>query len=464
MLQRFFSLWVVGCLLFTGVGAQDLVMAQKQIKVGNSLREAQQYDNSEDYLMRGLTNAQRLHSQYWEAVANEYLGLLYRDLKDETNSTRYLNNALRLYTALGLSLSARTVRDMLDGGTGRGVAVYGGIEIGAKGVKYSIVKTWQSNGGLSFQSLKSGTVPVNIFVSTDNAITDAANAVRAYLDTLAHFSTPVTNERVFIAVSSGVKQELDKHPGTQDRLINALATVVPGHTVAILTPDVEAKLTIRGIVPYSYLLRSTTMDIGSGNTKGGYFLDRNTFEGLSIPWGTGTLAAQLNGQTDVLAAAWQFFNTNIRNNPSNPLTAEMQRRSAFLDRRFAFFSGGIVWCVVTYLYPEKAKDDIVEFREGDVDRFLKAMVKNPDSLRNPDLSRLTDDAVMQAAGTDVKSTRQFSNTQLIAGAVILKGIMEEMNRSQPKKNYYFLRNGVTGWISGYIANQIADGYRAERPD
>src|SRR5579859_5051908 len=445
-----------------GVGrTQDMVMTQKQIKVGNSLREAQQFDNSEEYLLRGLANAQHLHSQYWEAVADEYLGLLYRDLKQETNSSRYLNNALRLYTAIGMSLSARVVRDILDEVSERGAGIYGGVEIGAKGVKFSVVGAWLSNGGLSFQSLRSGTNNVGVISLTDNAIHDAAMVVRAFMDTLEHNSTPIPDNQIFIAVSSGVKQELDRHPGTEVKLLNAIAAVAPGKSIGILTPGMEAKLTIKGIVPSNYLLRSTTMDIGSGNTKGGYFTSRTEFDSLSIPWGTGTLANKLNGKSDVPGYARQFFNDSIRNNPNNPLTEELQRRSAFLDRRYAFFSGGIVWVLVTYLYPEKAKEDVVEFREGDVDRFLQLVSTDAEKLRNPDLTKITDEAVMQAANTDIAGTRQFNTTQLIAGAVILKGIMAEMNRVAPKKNFYFLRNGVTGWITGYIVNQIAEGYSAK---
>ena len=455
---------MMSCVFGLTAPAQDLVMVEKQIKVGNSLREAQQFDNSEDYLLRGLSNAQHLHSQYWEAVADEYLGLLYRDLKQETNSSRYLSNALRIYTATGMSLSARVVRDILDGFSETGSGYYGGIELGAKGVKYSIVKAWRSNGGLSFQSVHSNTNNVGLFNLTDNAIHDAAMVVRAFMDSIGHYSTAVPQERIFIAVSSGVKQELDRHPGAEERLLRALNDAVPGKKIGILTPGTEARLTIRGVVPSSYLLRSTTMDIGSGNTKGGYFTTRTDFDSLSIPWGTGTLANKLNGKADPLAYARQFFADSIRNNPANPLAAEMQRKSAFLDRRYAFFSGGIVWVLVTYLYPEKAKEDVVEFRESDVDRFLQEASTDPEKLRSPDVTRITDDAVLQAVNTDVAGTRQFNTSQLIAGAVILKGIMAEMNHTMPKKNYYFLRNGVTGWITGYIVNQIAETYMGTKPD
>jgi hypothetical protein len=247
----------------------------------------------------------------------------------------------------------------------------------------------------------------------------------------------------------------------------ALMNALPGKDIGFLTPGLEVKLTIRGTVSSRDLFKSTSMDIGSGNTKGGYFKDRDNIDSVSIPWGSSTFAKKIGDKKDKLGFAQKFFNDSILNNPSSSLSQEIERKSGFLNRKWCFLSGGIVWAITSWLYPEKVKEPFIEFTPADVDKFI-SLVSTDEGFQKlaqyPDLSKISDDSIMMAAKAQWDGTHQFSNIQLIAGSVILKGVMEEMNKAYPKKKFYFIRSGEVGWISGYIAKQIADKYNATHAD
>ena len=68
----------------------------RYLKLGNSYREARNYDLSQTYLKKGLDMV-RNRNTYWEAAGYEYLGLLYRDMGDRQMSLEYLRTAASLY-------------------------------------------------------------------------------------------------------------------------------------------------------------------------------------------------------------------------------------------------------------------------------------------------------------------------------------------------------------------------------
>jgi uncharacterized protein HemY len=81
------------CLLVTGVTlGQDyykkINTALRYVKLGNTLREAQQYDLSEKYLRQGLQIITEQGDRYWEAATYENLGLLYKDQDKPAEAAR----------------------------------------------------------------------------------------------------------------------------------------------------------------------------------------------------------------------------------------------------------------------------------------------------------------------------------------------------------------------------------------
>lgn len=280
--------------------AQDLGTAQRWIKAGNSLREAHQFEQSEIYLLKGLNATKRLYNKYWEAVASEYLGLLYNNTGDAKNANRYFTSALHLYQAQNLLLSISAIkgimndRDLITDNTWQ---YYGGIDIGSKGVKYSIIKVRRKQGHFTFVYLKDASKNTQVIDFTPTSLLETALAVQAYLDTILKYNSSIKMENIFIAVSSGVKQEADKARGREEALRGVVARAVPNYTrkIEFLDPCTEGDLTIKGVLPADYLFTSSLIEIGSGNSKGGYRLkDSKVAECFSIPWGTTTLAKRIS--------------------------------------------------------------------------------------------------------------------------------------------------------------------------
>lgn len=69
----------------------------RYLKLANSYREARNVDMAQYYARRGFDLVRGRGSRYWEAVAYEYLGLIYRDMGDNTTALDYLRRAESTY-------------------------------------------------------------------------------------------------------------------------------------------------------------------------------------------------------------------------------------------------------------------------------------------------------------------------------------------------------------------------------
>ncbi len=331
---------------------------------------------------------------------------------------------------------------------------YAGIEIGAKGVKYSIIKARREDGQIVFTPVQDGSKNTSVIDFTQNAIIETGDAVKIFFDTVTSFKEKIPADHVFIAVSSGVKQEADKQTGTGEKLLQAIKEAVPAYRkkIEFLTPCRESELTIRGVVPSAYLFSGSLTDIGSGNTKGGYCIKGQNAECISIPWGTATLAKKINGNM-----ASTFYTDSVL----PVIRSEIERKPGMTKYAVSYCTGGIYWAMCNYLYPQNVKKDICEFTKKDIEKLLKlASSEEYELLTHPNLSSITDNEILQGAQKQIsRSQATFNKNQIIAGGMLMKGIMDEMERNKKPENerhYYFVRNGYVGWISGYIASSIEE--------
>ena len=150
--------------------------------------------------------------------------------------------------------------------------VYAGIEVGSKGVKMSLVeigKNAQKNG--AFNSLRDTSINTD-FISfsapTFSATLDALNT----LFNVALTKYDIPSDRIFSAVSSGVKMQAEKDEKTElvKQLIDSFKASINDQSKVVTVIDVkqEALLSHLGIVPESRRYTTFLIDIGSGNTKG----------------------------------------------------------------------------------------------------------------------------------------------------------------------------------------------------
>lgn len=72
----------------------------RYLKLGNSYRESRNYDMAQYYIQRGYDLVRGRGSRYWEGVANEYSGLVYRDIGDRATALEYLRRAESIYRSV----------------------------------------------------------------------------------------------------------------------------------------------------------------------------------------------------------------------------------------------------------------------------------------------------------------------------------------------------------------------------
>ena len=202
----------ISSLVITQAQAQPLstTMALRYIKVGNTLREAKQYAQAKQFLEKALGSVQKSGDRYWTAAAYENLGLLARDRNDATTAGFYLAKALDGYRSSGANTSAKIVQQILSGvkNDKNSQELYGGIDIGAKGVKMTIIALgFSADGKPSFSVIKSDSRNTSAMEATPAAFAETAKAVGAYVDSLIT-GRKIPKERIFIVGSSGLKQNL----------------------------------------------------------------------------------------------------------------------------------------------------------------------------------------------------------------------------------------------------------------
>ncbi|MDX2040081.1 MAG: hypothetical protein SF097_02480 [Acidobacteriota bacterium] len=346
--------------------------------------------------------------------------------------------------------------------------LHGGIEIGSKGVKAIALRIFGEGDDYSVKVLYAeivNTTPVQTKDGkfTTEAIRDTANAVqRLRQRMLQDYKVPAEN--MHIVVSSGLI-------GDNPQDLSAEIVKRTGLTPDILDVDTEVQLTIAGAVPKRYKSGqnwldnrgiSVLIDIGSGNTKGGYQQLRQIAVGNAgydfvtwgIPKGTVTFTNEV-GKTAGETADYLTFTRRAQALSNDllraPLRNEIARKPGLLNRRKVYLSGGIVWAMATLLRPEDRRS-FTPLTMDDINNFYLRAVANPETLLEPDLSRITNAALRQEAEREVESVRNtFTPKNLIAGAEILRAVATEMNFAN--KRLQFVRFGHLAWILSYVRLQ-----------
>jgi hypothetical protein len=167
--------------------------------------------------------------------------------------------------------------------------LYSGIELGSKGVKMNIINVETNSQKVTYTSVFDTTINTD-FISFNGTNYMKTLEALASLYLKSNQEYKVYKENIFVAVSSGVKQAAykeNKFPNLESLIYSfKLAIVEPDRTVEILSVDREAILSHKGIVPSNEKMTTILIDIGSGNTKGGYYITETLFNTFTLPWGT----------------------------------------------------------------------------------------------------------------------------------------------------------------------------------
>ena len=344
--------------------------------------------------------------------------------------------------------------------------VYTGIEVGSKGVKMSMVelgKNAQSNG--SFNILKDTSVNTDFISFTDSTFSATLNALYG-LYTTAQKSYNIPVKRIFTAVSSGVKMQAEKDEKTEwiNKLIASFKEKINDQSKEVTVIDVkqEAFLSHLGIVPESRRYSTFLIDIGSGNTKGGYFPNGNKkdFYLFQLNWGTKSTsnAAEKRMEEDKSMGNYQKQLTRTLSQAENSdIVYAVNASGAYPLSDYIAFSGGAAWAVANLTHPELVDNDVIPVTFDEVVRFYEKIYTNYASYSPENLAKVGTDAAEKAAIMKAAKTVHgvFDQKSLMSGSGLLLKIMRQFASIYETKQFYLVKNGQVGWISAYVDQTLS---------
>ncbi|MEP6749779.1 MAG: tetratricopeptide repeat protein [Bacteroidota bacterium] len=465
-MKKYILFLFMGILVMTIATAQDhyrkINNALRYMKLGNTLREAQQYDLSEKYLRQSLEILTQQGDKYWQAATYENMGLLYKDEDKPDDAARYFNKALAIYRQLKMSLSEKALEQLLTGAEGKEQS-YAGIEIGAKGVKLSILSVQlNSSGEVEYVLKADSSVNPEPAALTAQSTQETADALKKFID-IAKTKYSIGDDKIYVVISSGLKAELDKKNKSNDFIKAITPFAAPlSFSIKSVSSAEEAELAVLGTVPPKRRYTTSLIDVGSSKTNGGYFMDASqSFDAIYLPVGTKSFVSMIKSKSP--SNMIEFANTAEslwKDSLAQTVRDEMGRRAGLRNRSSTYLGGGVVWCIATYLYPEKVDDNYVELTPEDIRRFRSMVVSNYTKAIQPDISNISKESLMMDARKTIsRAQNTYDQQSLIAGAVWIDGLMKELNTTQPVKRFFFSKYAYVGWISGYISRAVAEDYK-----
>lgn len=331
--------------------------------------------------------------------------------------------------------------------------LFAGIEVGSKGVKMNIINVDANSKKILY---------TNVFDSTIN--TDFINFTGAsYMKTLeglaAMYTKSNTNykiykDNIFIAISSGVQQIAKKENKLSniESLINSFKLVIgePNREIEVLTTSREAILSHKGIIPINEKMKSILIDIGSGNTKGGYYISEAVFNTFVLPWGTKSMFNTIDKLCDSNCNNTQFYNqltTKLDYLEQNEFSKTIDKYGIKSYDFNIIFSGGIVWSVANLMYPNRVNEKNIEISTKDLNNFYHELNYYFDEIKSKSYSPESDKEKS-------KILKTFSQRNLIAGAGLMLKIMNQFEQNKQFKKFQLAKDTKVSWITAYIVEQV----------
>jgi hypothetical protein len=342
-------------------------------------------------------------------------------------------------------------------------SVFAGIEVGSKGVKLSIVDVDRnSRTGGAFTILKDTSINTD-FISFSNATTASTLNGLYDLFIVATKDLKIPSKRVFTVISSGVKMQAEKDDKNKliEELVSSFRLKIkePDRKVEVVDVIQEARLSHLGIVPETKRYTTFLIDIGSGNTKGGYFPYGNTrdFKLFQLNWGTKSTANATEKRCEETDKTLSNFHKQLYRVLTGAENTEIiyavNSSGAYPLSDNIAFSGGIAWAAATLVHPEQANRSVITVTFDEISKFHEQLFKNYASLSADELVKKVTDTKMDktSIAKEIKRVHGvFDQRSLLAGSGLLLKIMRQFASIYETKEFYLVKNGQVGWISAYV--------------
>ncbi|HEY0432702.1 MAG TPA: ROK family protein, partial [Chitinophagaceae bacterium] len=334
--------------------------------------------------------------------------------------------------------------------------VYAGIEIGSKGVKMSLIeigKNAQSRG--AFNILKDSSVNTD-FINFDPPTFSSTVSAAAGLFNAATRLYKIPSRFVYTVVSSGVRIQAAKENKMDwvNNLIDSFKTRIkePSRDVEVAGVLDEARLSHLGIVPEARRYNTFLIDIGSGNTKGGYFPNGNThdFKLFQLSWGTKSVANVTQkrcGDDNSLSNFSKQLSRVLSEAENAEIIYAVNESGSYAKTDNVAFSGGIAWSMATLMFPELMDNPVVAVNFDQMLKFSERLANNFSSVSEGSLTRNILDRSLDKAviAAEIKRVHQvFDQKSLMAGAGLMIKIMRQFQSVSEGKQFYLVKNGQVG--------------------
>jgi len=348
--------------------------------------------------------------------------------------------------------------------------LFGMIEIGGKGVKGIVVdltlverdqacKTEDENiyADCVRNSITKSFEPYNVNPVEKKSMEDTVKAARKFFDEMIE-TYSVDPRQIYLVGSSSVsninlvphRDELKK--ALEDGLGNAIE-------MDLITAEEEGELGFRGtlnLIPKKWRDRrkkeTVVLDIGSGDTKGGYMEiqeGHEEFIPVAVPWGAKTFTNEVDKQmknAKALNDEFPEWAARLRVSLLRPFVHdEVSRKPGLINRTRVYLIGGIAWATSTLAHPE-VNGPFPSIHTEYFDMLYRRAILSDAA------SKIYSANVMEQYPAIEKVRKAFTPENLVAGLEILRTFSDEM-QFKNKDALFFIRDSLYAWPLGYITHR-----------
>lgn len=346
-------------------------------------------------------------------------------------------------------------------------SVYSGIEVGAKGVKMSVIEIGQNAQSTgAFNILKDTSVNTDFISFSPSTFSATLNGLCGlYQKATGDMKIPV--KKIFTVISSGVKMQAEKENKSAQiqQLIDSFRVRIgePQREVEVVDVMQEARLSHLGIVPDKRRFTTFLIDIGSGNTKGGFFPDGQStanFRLFQLNWGTKSTFNETEKRCDgdmSLPNYHKHLQRVLLNAENADIIYAVNASGAYPLSDNIAVSGGIAWATATLLHPELTDNPVISITFDELVKFNEKLLKNFQAY-NADflVSNINNTASKERARQEILRVHKvFDQKALLSGAGLLWKIMRQFESAFETKHFYLVKNGQVGWVSAYVDQTLS---------
>ncbi|GEM55733.1 hypothetical protein B0A58_05960 [Flavobacterium branchiophilum NBRC 15030 = ATCC 35035] len=326
--------------------------------------------------------------------------------------------------------------------------LYGGIEIGGKGIKitvmdihnakknlFDIKEFWTENTALARGIAIDGNLHLDDLENTYQVIQQNFNKLQ---DT--HH---VSKEKIYIIISSGVG--MAKNVSVLVDKIKELTQ----KNAEVINSELEARLLVKGGIPANRYLNSLILDIGGGNTKGGYiglYNEENfVLMPLSMNYATVTFTEKIKKHSssdsfeDFLKTSYQFQDTLKKE-----INKMYDMREGTRTKKNVYLSGGAVWAFATLT------------ATAPIENFHKITLEEVSKHQLDLIGNFTKFETLSKTNPEIeKVLNTYSQRHLITANNILLSAIQNLDEPKDKK-IYFVKQGQIAWLMAYILESAKD--------